>query len=633
MTFGLTSKDPLLRGSAHRLVALWKPLLVWHAVSGALLVLALSPLLSWGLRQELLRGETPVVANIDLFSWVLSPRGFLHLCSLIAAGLMTSVVRFTGIFLLLKAKIDGHIISVSLILRRTIRLLPRLFTICLVLALAGLLWTLLLGAGIFGIYQTLLREYDINYYLSHRPQAFYYAIAFLIAWFLICLVPSLLLLGRLLIVLPANLSGDYRLLPAIREAWHLPRKRTWRLLRLMAVLIIVAWLFQFMVNILAIAIARMTLQIALRLIPSVRVVLMVAGGLIILNRLFVFLFGFVVFNFAAILLVTFYYEETSLHREASDEPVLQVLRRGLRHVMIRGLRPIVLVPLLLAFSLISLGISAAALSRLPDLKPVQISAHRAGPPPAPENTLSALDAAISTGADFTEIDVQLTADGRVVVVHDADLMRVANAPLVVTRSLYEDMRALVQEPDDGSPPDRRRVATLEEFLDAGAGKIRPMIELKYYGFDPRLAEAVAGILAGHPSRDDAVLMSLDQPAVKQLKTLMPDLPVGYLLSVGVGELREMPGDFLAVSRQTANAAFLRRTARQGRVVHVWTVNRKQDMIDLIVLGVDGLITDDPALAVQVRDELQRMTSVERLLLRWIVLALPESEPETARRTE
>lgn len=92
----------------------------------------------------------------------------------------------------------------------------------------------------------------------------------------------------------------------------------------------------------------------------------------------------------------------------------------------------------------------------------------------------------------------------------------------------------------------------------------------------------------------------------------------------------MPGDFLAVSRQTANAAFLRRAARQGREVHVWTVNQKQDMIDLIVMGVDGLITDDPALAVQVREELQNMSAVERLLLRWIVLALPDGDEQIER---
>jgi glycerophosphoryl diester phosphodiesterase len=220
-----------------------------------------------------------------------------------------------------------------------------------------------------------------------------------------------------------------------------------------------------------------------------------------------------------------------------------------------------------------------------------------------------------------------------VVVHDADLMRVANSPLVVRRTPFEQMRHLVQTPDDGSPDDRRRIATLEDFLEETDGHIRLMIELKYYGFDPRLAEAVVEILNRHPSQDRAVLMSLDLPAVRQLQEIVPDLPVGYLLTAGVGELRHMPGDFLAVNRQLASPAFLRRAARQGREVHVWTVNQKQDMIDLIVLGVDGLITDDPALAVRIRNELQTMTPFERLLLRWIVLALPEIEQDMDRDSD
>ena len=617
--------DPLLRAARHRFLGLWKPLLIWYAASGLLFFLVLTPFMTWILRQELLRGGTPVVANIDLLSWAVSRRGFLNLCLLIGAGLMTSVVRFSGIFLLLQAGINGQTTSVPLILRRTLRMLPRLFNLCIILALAGLVWALILGAGVFAVHRALLSEFDINFYLSQRPREFHRAVAALTLWLLLFLLPSLWLLGRLLTVLPATLAGDYQLLPAIRQTWRLPKKRALRLLRLMAVFLIGFWLFRLLTNSLALIFARLLLNTALNLIPSVRALLILAGALISLNTLFAFLTGFAVFTLGSILLICFYFEETPLHHEAPHKPAVPVLPRGLRHLLIRSLRPGVLLPLLTVGSLFSLAISALALSRLPDMNPVYISAHRAGPPPSPENTLAALDAAIASGADFTEIDVQLTADGRVVLVHDADLMRVANASLVVARTPFDHMRGLVQIPDDGSPPDRRRVATLEEALDAADGRIRLMIELKYYGFDPSLAEAVVEILNRHPSRNRAVLMSLELPAVLQLQELVPDLPVGYVLSVGVGGLQQMPGDFLAVNRQLATPAFLRRAARQGREVHVWTVNRKQDMIDLIVLGVNGLITDDPALALRVREELQDMSPLERLLLRWIVLALPEAE--------
>lgn len=96
-------KDPLLQGGTRRLLELWKPLLLWHAVSGLLFFLVLSPFFTWILRRELLRGDTPVVANLDLLSWGLSGRGFLNLSLLAGAALMTSVVRFSGVFLLLQS--------------------------------------------------------------------------------------------------------------------------------------------------------------------------------------------------------------------------------------------------------------------------------------------------------------------------------------------------------------------------------------------------------------------------------------------------------------------------------------------------------------------------------------------------
>lgn len=120
-------------------------------------------------------------------------------------------------------------------------------------------------------------------------------------------------------------------------------------------------------------------------------------------------------------------------------------------------------------------------------------------------------------------------------------------------------------------------------------------------------------------------MSLDLPAVHQLAELFPDLPVGYVMSFGEGDLRQIPADFYAVSRQAVTPALLRRAARQDREVHVWTINRKADMIKLMLMGVDGLITDNPTLAIQLRDELHDMSALERFLLRWIVPVLPKNE--------
>jgi len=127
---------------------------------------------------------------------------------------------------------------------------------------------------------------------------------------------------------------------------------------------------------------------------------------------------------------------------------------------------------------------------MPEVEPVLISAHRAGPPSSPENTISALQKTIESGADYSEIVVQLTRDNVPVLVHDADLMRVADDPRRITHSDYMDIREVVQQPDDGSPPEARQLATPGEFLERAENNIKLMIELKYYGRDPLLAERV-----------------------------------------------------------------------------------------------------------------------------------------------
>lgn len=612
-----------LRAAWFHLLAKWKALLVWHFLVWLLFFLLLSPLTAWILGFEIFRGGSPVVANVALLSWALSWRGFLHLALFVGLGMMTSVVRFSGIFFLLSTELQGSSDSIALILRRVLRMLPRLLRLCLLCALGALLWLLVYGAGVFLIYRIFLGEFDINYYLSEQPRAWSHARAWLGVWSLAWLLPSLWFLGRVLLLFPAYLTGDYPLQAAFRKIWALPARRGFRLLRLLGTLLIAVFLLRLLADSLYFFFARVLLQATASVFTSIRPLLAVAGAFIVLGMVFSFLIGFLIFNLGSILLTRFYFDDTPLHREAPPVAIFPHLGRHLRHFLVLCLRPFSLGLIVLMVAGISILISLFTLSRLPEVKDVRISAHRTGPPPAPENTLAALDAAIKAGADFTEIDVQLTADGRVVVVHDQDLMRVAASPLVVTRSLFDDMRDLVQTPDDGSPPARRKVATLEDFLEEAEGRIQLMIELKYYGFDPRLAVAVEEILNAHPQRDPVVLMSLDLPAVVQLQERMPDLSIGYLLSIGVGDPGRIPADFYAVSRPALNPELLRRAAHLNREVHVWTVNRKADLIEVILMGVDGLITDDPALAVRIRDELVEMSKVERLLLRWIAPVLEE----------
>src|SRR5262249_32888341 len=131
---------------------------------------------------------------------------------------------------------------------------------------------------------------------------------------------------------------------------------------------------------------------------------------------------------------------------------------------------------------------------LADRPPVLVTAHRGHARAAPENTLSAMRKAIESRADYAEMDVQLTADGKVVLLHDRDLKRLAGVSRRLDELSYDEVRQL----DVGSwfaPAfSGERVPTLAEVIALCRGKIRLNIELKFFGPDRRLARAVAELI-------------------------------------------------------------------------------------------------------------------------------------------
>jgi glycerophosphoryl diester phosphodiesterase len=145
--------------------------------------------------------------------------------------------------------------------------------------------------------------------------------------------------------------------------------------------------------------------------------------------------------------------------------------------------------------------------------------HRGAAALAPENTLSSVERAIEDGADWVEIDVQETADGEVVVLHDSDFMKLAGTPLKIWEGSFAEVRSL----DIGSwfGPEFRGegVATLEEALPRAKGRAKVIIELKYYGHDQRLEERVAAVVERTGMEGDIAIMSLERTGVEKMAAL------------------------------------------------------------------------------------------------------------------
>jgi glycerophosphoryl diester phosphodiesterase len=223
---------------------------------------------------------------------------------------------------------------------------------------------------------------------------------------------------------------------------------------------------------------------------------------------------------------------------------------------------------------------------------VIITSHRGAGFLEPENTLRAIRRAIALGADQVEIDVQLTRDGYLVLMHDATVDRTTNGTGNVADLTIEEIRQL----DAGHG---ERVPTLEEVLTLTDGKITPQIELK----GPGTAPAVVKTLDEMGSADKVVLTSFLHQQLLEVRQLNKDIPSGALWG-------RLPPDVVFRSQQLGVQAlhiwheFIDRQLvadvhAQGLLIRAWNANTEEDIQRLIELGVDAIGSDRPDILLDV----------------------------------
>ncbi|MEM1074914.1 MAG: glycerophosphodiester phosphodiesterase family protein [Pseudomonadota bacterium] len=268
-----------------------------------------------------------------------------------------------------------------------------------------------------------------------------------------------------------------------------------------------------------------------------------------------------------------------------------------------------------AIALVSLIVSGVAFNGVGGVEKVDVIGHRGAAASRPENTMAAVVKAVEDGADWVEIDVQESAEGDVIVVHDSDFMKAAGVATKVWDVTAEELSGI----DIGSWFDpayaSERTPTLRDVLQAVKGRSRLIIELKYYGHDVDLENRVIALVEEAGMADQIATMSLKYPAVQKMISLRPDWRTGVLAATSVGNLAELEGDFLAVSTSRISGRLIRQAHGAGKDVYVWTVNDAATMSRMISMGVDGLITDKPDLARLILDEYAALSTPQRVMLR------------------
>jgi glycerophosphoryl diester phosphodiesterase len=313
-------------------------------------------------------------------------------------------------------------------------------------------------------------------------------------------------------------------------------------------------------------------------------------------------------TFAAILL--------SLYRHVAPE---DALRHGMpaARAAAPASRGWIRAAVLLVLAASSVAFSLLAIHGLKLQDSLEITAHRAGATSAPENTVAALKQAIADRADWAEIDVQLTMDKELVVMHDIDLARVGGGNRRVDEATLAEIRKLDVGTSFGQKFAGERIATLSEILAAAADRIRLNVELKPHS-KPDGEELTRLVIEEIRKADMAGrcrLCSQSYESLQLARQIEPRLDVGYIVATAVGDPTKLDVNFLMVKDTLATRAFVDRARLRNIAIHAWTVNDPSQVGPLLDAQIANLITDDPARMRARLDEIRALSTAERLLLR------------------
>jgi glycerophosphoryl diester phosphodiesterase len=222
-----------------------------------------------------------------------------------------------------------------------------------------------------------------------------------------------------------------------------------------------------------------------------------------------------------------------------------------------------------------------------------VIAHRGYSAAAPENTLSALKAAIEAGADSCEMDFHLTKDGEIVAIHDSTLDRTTNGKGDVSDFTLEEIRRL----DAGSWFSPRytgeRIPTLEEVLATAKGRITMTLEIKTKE-RYRLPVRLVNLLSQYNMIDRVLVTSFYETPIKAIKFLNPDIPTATLVFPWQGALKKALDWGVSTTQPDKGNVTLKEVEaihQKGLQIHVWTVDQASEWLKLNSWGVDGILTN------------------------------------------
>lgn len=250
--------------------------------------------------------------------------------------------------------------------------------------------------------------------------------------------------------------------------------------------------------------------------------------------------------------------------------------------------------------------------RKPDNIP-SITAHRGASINDPENTMPAFTEAINESTDWIELDVHETKDGVLVISHDANLKRITGKKEYVYNLNFSDLEKLNVK-SNNSNYQNVKIPTLEEVFKECKGKVKINIELKPTGHEINYVNKVIDLINQYDIKGDIEIASMNENALKEVKKKDSSIKIIYNMMVANGDISKLDYiDIYSVEQSYITSDLIETVHKANKKIYAWTVNDPDTIRKLADMGVDNIITDDPALA-------RKILSVDHLAQKYSFLS-------------
>ncbi|MNZ44887.1 Glycerophosphoryl diester phosphodiesterase [compost metagenome] len=240
-------------------------------------------------------------------------------------------------------------------------------------------------------------------------------------------------------------------------------------------------------------------------------------------------------------------------------------------------------------------------------------AHRGAKGHYPENTMLAFEKALELGATGIEIDVQLTKDGEIVIIHDESLKRTTGVDKLVKDVTYEELQTFDAGSWFSAEFRDERVPHLRQLLELLQNRPTILnIELKNgIILYPELEQKVISLVRDYGMSDRIIISSFNHYSLKLCKQLAPEIRTGVLYMEGIYRpwdyARTLGADALHPIKYAVLPEWTKEAAAVGIAYHPFTVNETAEMERLLDAGVAGIITDYPDRLAQILERRRTVT--------------------------